>query len=424
MVTRITDLRTQGDYTSLDDRMLVLDFQAGQPEAFVEIHRRYGQLARHVCQRFLPNRADSDEAFQETMIRVYQGLHRFNGQYALQPWVARIATNVSLDQIRTRARRPQLDDGALDEHDHRDPSFGPDEMLDRLIERDLVLSVLGGLPPSHRTALVLRELEGRSHKEIAEALNISPAQAKALIHRAKMSFRKNWLIAVTEKGGLAGIAILPLMLVVRVLDGARKVVDRIGGHAVQVVQVATPEVVSTAASSPTTVNLASSMTERVVAAGMTLLLAGGVTVGAATIVKHRSDRDQGNLATPGPPRWSPRRLPSPRTRGGGPPVRRTRGYASTTRPGVPAGGSQDRRWSPADPSQGDPGTSPSPLPTESPTSSPSPTPPGRLRRRPRSGATRSRRRPSRWRSARATPRPTWPACTSSGAPTGSRSRRS
>ncbi|MGZ8604756.1 MAG: RNA polymerase sigma factor, partial [Actinomycetota bacterium] len=204
MVTRVTELRTAGDYASLDDRMLVLDFQAGQPEAFVEIHHRYAPLAKHVCLRFLPNRHDADEAFQETMIRVFQGLHRFNGRYALQPWIARIATNVSLDHIRTRTRRPQLDDDPIEDHDRGDPAAGPELAIERLIERDLVLSVLSGLPESHRTALVLRELEGRSHKEIAETLAITPAQAKALIHRAKGSFRREWLLAITEKGGLAG----------------------------------------------------------------------------------------------------------------------------------------------------------------------------------------------------------------------------
>ncbi len=295
MATRITDLRVDGDYASLDDRLLVLDFQAGQPEAFVEIHRRYGPLARHVCHRFLPNQQDVDDAFQETMIRVFQGLHRFNGQYALQPWVARIATNVSLDQIRTRTRRPQLEDGTIEDHERKDPADGPEEMVERLVERDLVLSVLAGLPETHRTALVLRELEGRSHREIATALEITPSQAKALIHRAKGSFRRGWLLAITEKGGLAGLAVIPLLWLARAADGARRLLDRIGGHATQVAQAATPEIVTSAASSPTVVTAASSMSERVVAAGMTLLLAGGVTVGAATIVKHR-ERDAGDRA--------------------------------------------------------------------------------------------------------------------------------
>ncbi|MEX2202608.1 MAG: sigma-70 family RNA polymerase sigma factor, partial [Actinomycetota bacterium] len=151
MVIRVTDLRTaQGDYKALDDRMLVLDFQAGHPEAFVEIHRRYSGLARHVCQRFLPNAHDADEALQETMIRVFQGLHRFNGRYALQPWIGRIATNVSLDAIRTRTRRPLVDDESLERFERVDPADGPEEAVERLIERDLVLSVLSGLPESHR----------------------------------------------------------------------------------------------------------------------------------------------------------------------------------------------------------------------------------------------------------------------------------
>ena len=90
-----------GGFAVLDDRVLVLDFQAGNPQAFVEIHNRYSGLAHQVCRRFLPNAQDADEAFQETMIRAFQGLYRFNGRYALAPWIARIAKNVSLDILRS-----------------------------------------------------------------------------------------------------------------------------------------------------------------------------------------------------------------------------------------------------------------------------------------------------------------------------------
>ncbi|HYT78608.1 MAG TPA: sigma factor, partial [Actinomycetota bacterium] len=96
MATRVSELGNGvargglGTYADLDDRMLVLDFQAGNEGAFSEIHRRYCGLARHVCQRILRNAEDADEATQEAMLRVYQGLNRFNGRYALQPWVARI----------------------------------------------------------------------------------------------------------------------------------------------------------------------------------------------------------------------------------------------------------------------------------------------------------------------------------------------
>jgi RNA polymerase sigma factor (sigma-70 family) len=185
LVIRLNDVRRgTGEYDSLDDRMLVLDFQAGNPEAFVEIHKRYGGLARHVCRRLLTNQHDAEEALQETMIRVFQGLYRFNGRYKLQPWISRIATNVSLDMIRARARRPVHDDNAVDQHDHVDPADRPEEAFERLVQRDLVLSVLSDLPDTHRHALILRELEGRSHRDIGEAMGISSSQAKYLIHLA------------------------------------------------------------------------------------------------------------------------------------------------------------------------------------------------------------------------------------------------
>src|SRR5262245_37221344 len=290
MVIRVPDQRnTPGGYSALDDRLLVLDFQAGNPQAFVEIHRRYGALARHVCQRFLPRQQDADEAFQETMIRVFQGLYRFNGRYALQPWIARIAKNVSLDILRGHARRPQTDDSAPASDELPIPGDEADEIVERLVQRDTVLSVLADLPETHRRALMLRELEGRSHREVAQEMEISTAQAKALIHRAKGSFRRRWLEQVSDRGGFAAVAFLPLLWAARFGHHLRKFVDK-AGVAAQTAQAAAPEAVSsTVTATASAAPAASGVAERVVAAGMTILLAGGVTVGAAKIVRSGGD---------------------------------------------------------------------------------------------------------------------------------------
>ena len=307
MVSRDSELRQlRDDYASLDDRLLVLDFQAGHPEAFVEIHSRYSGLARSVCRRMLVNEHDADEAFQETMIRIFQGLHRFNGQYALRPWISRVATNVSIDAIRARDRRPAIDESPVEEHDRHDPADGPEQAVERLVDRDIVISVLSELPESHRTALVLRELEGRSHKEIGQSLGITPSQAKALIHRAKTSFRRGWFQTMAERGGVMGIALLPLLWAVKAFEGARRIADKIGGHAVQVAQAATPEVVSSTAASPA-VTVVAGMSERVVAAGMAVLLAGGVTVGAAKLADRNKDKEIDDPCGGSPHRSWPRR---------------------------------------------------------------------------------------------------------------------
>jgi len=299
MVIKVSDLRNTKDgrtYADLSDRLLVLDFQAGNPEAFVEVHRRYAGLARHVSQRILGNPDDADEAAQETMIRVFRGLSRFNGRYALQPWVARIATNVSLDLTRARARRPQIGDRPIDElRDDQSPRVdeGTGETVERLLECDLVQEVLSSMPSRHRDALVLREFEGLSHKEIGEALGVTPPQAKALIHRAKGTFRRLWDGRDDDHRGLA--AFFPFLLLDKLFGLFRRVVGRASETGQQM---ATSQIAAAAASNPIIPAAASQTTERVVAAAaITAIVAGGVTVGAAGLT-HRNAEPA--LASPTP----------------------------------------------------------------------------------------------------------------------------
>src|SRR6266545_929991 len=279
MATRVSELGNGvarsglGTYVDLDDRMLVLDFQAGNEGAFSEIHRRYCGLARHVCQRILRNAEDADEATQEAMLRVYQGLNRFNGRYALQPWVARIATNVSLDVTRARARRPRESDRAISElHEVlHEPSDDPLELVERSLDRQRINEVLDLIPEHHREALVLRELEGRSHKEIGEALGVTPSQAKALIHRAKGSFRRAW-DGVTDRHGLG--AVVPFF------TGP----FRGRGLLARLLQPATELAASSTAAPAVTAPLVTTG-ERVTAAALAVIVAGSAAVGAVSL-KH------------------------------------------------------------------------------------------------------------------------------------------
>lgn len=180
------------------ERELVLAFQAGDAAAYESIDRSCRPAAERICRRLLINPADVEEAVQETMVRAYQGLPRFNGSYALKAWVARIATNVCLDTLRARSRRP-VNGGTLEPnmdapngHDGNGHRDDPEELLEQAADAEEVRRVLSALPERHRTALVLREFEGYSHRKIAEMLDTSPARVKALIHRAKAGFRRAW----------------------------------------------------------------------------------------------------------------------------------------------------------------------------------------------------------------------------------------
>src|SRR5438105_11267094 len=108
MLGKIVVSRTRAhapELGGITERELVIAFKAGERQAYSQIYERSLPVVEHICRRLLKNPDDAKEATQETMLKVLQGLPRFNGRYLLQAWVARIATNVCLDALRSKARR-------------------------------------------------------------------------------------------------------------------------------------------------------------------------------------------------------------------------------------------------------------------------------------------------------------------------------
>lgn len=181
------------DQSPGDDKDLTLAFQGGDDSAYRHIYDRHQARVSNICRRMLFDPADAEEATQETFLHVYKALGRFNGRYQLGAWIARIATNVCLDQIRAGGRRPDEVGGVELLENHEGPEVGDPEVLHlRESESHGVRKVLGELPPLHRAAIVLREYQGMSYAEMAIALDMSEPQVKALLHRARKGFKRSW----------------------------------------------------------------------------------------------------------------------------------------------------------------------------------------------------------------------------------------
>jgi RNA polymerase sigma-70 factor, ECF subfamily len=101
---RIMGAGPSGTLASLPDRELVLAFQAGEDDAFDHLYQRHRARVTRICRRMLGNLNDAEEASQETFLKAFGALHRFNGRYQVGPWLARIATNVCVDHLRSRGR--------------------------------------------------------------------------------------------------------------------------------------------------------------------------------------------------------------------------------------------------------------------------------------------------------------------------------
>lgn len=179
VVTRIAArpiLRTQPD-----ERLAKLA-QAGHAAAFEAIVQRYRRPLLTYCRRLLAdNRAE--DAVQQTFLAAYRALPDA-GEVHLRAWLYRIAHNAAVDVI----RNPDWGHLALDAH--IDGVERPDQAVLRRERFDEVIAAVRELPERQRDAIVLRELEGRSHDEIAAALGVGRGAARQLIARARSTVRK------------------------------------------------------------------------------------------------------------------------------------------------------------------------------------------------------------------------------------------
>ncbi len=181
-------MASEGTPGGTADRGLVIAFQNGDDQAYDEIFRRYHGRVAAICNRMLRTPQDAEEATQETFLKAYQALPRFNGSFYLGAWLSRIATNVCVDHIRSKSRAnlvalPEDQDDLSTEQGPEDIVVGGYPRLHRAIQ---------DIQPLHARALAMRALEGYSHEEIAWHLRMTPSQVKALLHRARGSLRRAW----------------------------------------------------------------------------------------------------------------------------------------------------------------------------------------------------------------------------------------
>ncbi len=164
------------------DGQLARRVSRGDDRAFEILFGRYRDPLSRYCRAVLRHEQDAEDAFQQTMIRAYRALGRGDGAVNLRPWLFRIAHNECVRVV--GGRRPH---DALSGGETSAPSEGPAERAETREELAQLRTDLLALPTPQRSALVLRELSGLSHRQIAETLGATPETAKQLIHEARVS---------------------------------------------------------------------------------------------------------------------------------------------------------------------------------------------------------------------------------------------
>lgn len=173
---------TQADAAAVDERALVAAAARGEVEAFEALYRRHIGRVHGVIVRLVGSHgARAEDLTQETFVRAWQALPAFRFESAFSTWLHRLAVNTALMELRGRRSRPQDDgdDDALDTIGSAD-SAGHATALSLDLER-----AVATLPPRARAVLVLYDVEGWKHEEIATQLGMAVGSSKAQLHRAR-----------------------------------------------------------------------------------------------------------------------------------------------------------------------------------------------------------------------------------------------
>jgi RNA polymerase sigma-70 factor, ECF subfamily len=158
---------------------------SGEVPDWGEVARRHGRFLYNVAYRLAGNDDDAYDLVQEALLRVRKGLQTYQPG-SMEGWLSRIVTNVFLDEVRRRKRRPLE---VLPDDPERLLPAAPaaDEVGDGLSED--VQSALRRLPEDFRAAVVLCDVVGMSYEEIGEALDIPVGTVRSRIHRGRRLLR-------------------------------------------------------------------------------------------------------------------------------------------------------------------------------------------------------------------------------------------
>lgn len=189
------------------DLGLVQRVQRGDKTAFDLLVRKYQHKVVKLVTRYLRDPADAEDVAQEAFIKAYRAIPQFRGDSAFYTWLYRIAINTAKNAIVSRDRSPvefDLDLQNVEESNSMQARLADAETPESLLQteeiRETVNKAIEALPEDLRTAIVLRELEGLSYEDIAQAMDCPVGTVRSRIFRAREAIDKR--LSEVFEGGL------------------------------------------------------------------------------------------------------------------------------------------------------------------------------------------------------------------------------
>ena len=178
------------------EALLIDHLREGDDTALAPLVDKYKRMVHRLALQITKNHEDANDVMQETFIKVYQSIHTFRQEAAFETWVYRIAVNEALNFVKRRERRRESPLSTTEESEY-DPSVlhkvemanDPQINAEKTELRHWVTKAVNSLSLKHRTVVILHELEGLTHAEIASILNCSEGTVRSRLHYARKQLR-------------------------------------------------------------------------------------------------------------------------------------------------------------------------------------------------------------------------------------------
>jgi len=188
------------------DKQLVKKAKTGDKQAFTDLVNEYKDKIYNLAYRMLGNKQEAEDISQDTFLRVYSNLDKYDETHKFSTWIYRIASNLSIDRIRKKKPSVFLDAEWKDEEGldwySRLPNDNktPEEELLLDEQQRLIQEALLSLPEKYRLIMILKYMEDRSIQEISTITDTSLATVKTRLHRGREYLRKQLLHNEMEQG--------------------------------------------------------------------------------------------------------------------------------------------------------------------------------------------------------------------------------
>lgn len=174
---------------TLSDEEVVERVLAGDTSLFEILMRRYNQRLFRVARGILADDGEAEDVMQEAYVRAFRELAGFRGEARFSTWLTRIACHEALARARKRRRLVRIGEGGGEPPEPPAETAGPEREMENRELQAVLRDAVEVLPDPLRTVFCLREIEGLSTEQTADALGLSEENVRVRLHRAKRSLR-------------------------------------------------------------------------------------------------------------------------------------------------------------------------------------------------------------------------------------------